>query len=75
MQQIGKYWNLYLNSWDHIYAQGVGCLAQHNISFKFTDNDSKYLDLSVLLYTLIHIEHQDLEKGFYEIKKNNILHY
>lgn len=68
MLQIGKYWNLYLNSWDHIYAQGVD-FNQPNIRFKFKDEDSKYLYLSVLLYTLIHIDHQDLEKEFYEIKK------
>jgi hypothetical protein len=67
MGLIGKNWNLYLNSWNHIYAQGVGDVPNSN--FKFSNDNFKYLYLSVLLYTLTHIEHQDLNMEFEENKR------
>lgn len=67
MRVIGIYWNLYLNSWNNIYAQGNGDVV--NSKFSFTDDNRKYLYLSVLLYTLTHIDHQDLVNEFEVNKK------
>ncbi len=64
---IGKKWNLYLNAWDHIYAQGIGSVR--NSGFNFVSYRLKYSYMSILLYTITHVEHEDLEKEFDENKK------
>lgn len=67
MMGIGGNWNLYLNSWDHIYAQGMGTVG--NSSFNFALHHQKYSYLSILIYTLTHIEHEDLEEEFERNKR------
>lgn len=67
MKGISKKWNLYLNTWDHIYAQGIDSVKNSN--FNFSLQNLKYAYLSILLYTLTHIDHEDLEKEFRENKK------
>lgn len=66
MKGIGKYWHLYLNSWNHIYAQGMGVI---NTRFSFEAYDEKYAYLGVLIYTLTHIVHERLEEEFNLNKK------
>jgi hypothetical protein len=67
MGGIGGKWNLYLNSWRHIYAQGEG--VGNNSNFDFSLHHLKYAYLSILIYTLTHIEHEDLEEEFERNKR------
>jgi hypothetical protein len=67
MMRIGLHLNLYLNSWDNIYAQGIGDVGNSRFDFRY--HHQKYVYLSILIYTLTHIENEDLEEEFEENKK------
>jgi hypothetical protein len=64
---IGGKWNLYLNSWSHIYAQAG--ISVGNSNFDFSLYHQKYAYLSILIYTLSNIEHEDLRGEFEKNKK------